>query len=335
MRRVGPRKLTRTLTRSENDVGEGWHPAQNTKSKRKFCCPFCERGFVNLAPFEKHLSIHQSTEEGDPLLLNHSELKTKPVPVAEYICEICNKKLTSSNTLKTHLELHQGELNIECEVCSKRFVNKSTLKNHMKTHEDGKFSPRFFCNICEKVFSHPSNLKRHIKHVHMDDENSRNYNCEICGKKFKENGTLKTHMAIHQEMRKFPCTMCSKSFVKQSQLQTHFRIHTGDKPFTCNLCVKSFKTAAHLKSHKLNRHVGVKLNKSHLCQECGQGFVKEYDLRVHIRRHRNEKPFKCITCGKSFHGERHFIEHSRIHTGEKPFQCENCKRSFATTSGNQ
>jgi len=294
----------------------------------KYTCPFCGKEFRNVSPYEKHLLDHQ-----DPMGFKNMQSKSKTAS-SSLECSHCPKQFTTVKQLKDHQKTHSASNQFSCDKCDKKFSLRSTLTNHLKSHDESSRVRRFVCDLCKKVFSHPSNLKRHIRQVHSEnDDDARTHSCFMCDKRFKDPSTLKSHLAGHNQVREFQCTLCSKSYVKKSQLNTHLLSHTGEKPFVCNLCHRSFKTAGHLKSHKINRHVGVKLTKSHLCSECGQGFIKEYDLRVHLRRHRGERPFCCGECGKSFHGERHYVEHQRTHTGEKPFQCETCKKRFSTSAG--
>jgi len=282
-----------------------------------------------------HIKQHNIRLQKDVIpasLDNQKENLGEAENIRKYTCEICKKNLSTASALATHLEFHAANPEYPCDQCDKKFVTKSKLTNHVRFHKDKSDGAKFLCNKCNKNFTHPSNLRRHLNSVHIKD-GERKFECSLCLKKFKDSSTLKTHVENHKAVRRFPCSLCSNSYVKNSQLETHMRTHSGVKPYVCNMCNKAFKTAGNLKSHMMARHVGVKLAKSNLCPQCGQGFVKEYDLRVHIRRHQGERPFGCLTCGKSFRSERHFVEHSRTHTGEKPFQCETCNRSFSTCSG--
>ena len=257
--------------------------------RRKFCDSNFTR-FRITGPYEKHLRDHQMPTENKSIHPNIADTTDASTTVVEEESDIkvgmrdtADASDPDTDTVKEETEGggsgKEKAARHRCKICDKDFANSSALSNHKKSHDVDSKSQRFLCDICKRVFNHPSNLRRHIKHVHTDDYASRKYACDKCGKKFKEASILKTHMELHNAVRTFPCKLCPKSYAKNSQLITHMRGHTGDKPYTCNLCGKAFKTLGNLKSHKLNRHVGVKLSKTHLCQECGQGYIKEYDLR--------------------------------------------------------
>jgi len=318
--------------------------AEHSAAGEQYHCKICGHAFKLHADYEKHLMLHQTQDpinivetflvqtdaEGrESDIENNSDIERLNI----FLCDECNLTFSCAENLTKHNAKVHEIRQFTCKVCSKSFKLRSTLTNHLKSHDNTKKSGQFICDICKTPFSHPSNLKRHIGRVHGDDKEKRIHGCYICGKMFKDNGTLKFHIEHHSDCRKFPCDLCEKSYSRKSQLDAHYRVHTGEKPFHCNQCGKSFRLNGHLKSHQISRHIGVKLEKSNLCKECGQGFVKEYDLRIHMRRHRGERPFTCQLCNKSFMGERNFREHSRAHTGEKPYECETCKKSFSSASG--
>eukprot|EP00088_Acartia_fossae_P016546 TRINITY_DN1926_c0_g1_i9.p1 TRINITY_DN1926_c0_g1~~TRINITY_DN1926_c0_g1_i9.p1 ORF type:complete len:749 (-),score=119.75 TRINITY_DN1926_c0_g1_i9:583-2829(-) len=317
--------------------------------KNEVVCPLCGLGgFKTGVSYEKHLASHQNHNIAAGLIvkrelkeiredLNNQNIQDSEETLAKNLhhllpCEKCDQNFATAKKLADHAKTHEPR-EFSCEVCHKSFKLRSTLTNHMKFHDEKERSRRFACDICNGVFTHPSNLRRHIKSVHGDENEERKLGCYVCGKLFKDNGTLKFHIENHNPNRKFACQLCNKSYTRKSQLEAHHRVHTGEKPFECNICGKRFRLNGHLKSHKLSRHVGMKLEKTNLCPECGQGFIKEYDLRIHLRRHRGERPFTCEICNKSFLGERNFRDHSRVHTGERPYECETCQKTFTSASG--
>ena len=288
----------------------------------KFFCDKCSTDFDNEADLENHNKQDCS-------------IKKDAVNNTLHSCNSCNKMFSCLQTYTNHVKLHAKDLKFKCDVCSKSFVSKSVLGNHLKTHDNNYKVPRFNCNHCEKVFNHPSNLKRHIRTAHFELSDKKLFPCSECGKQFKDPSARNGHQKFHLDIKPYVCQVCSKTFTSNFQLEAHRRTHTGEKPFACNVCGRCFTTKTHLKSHKLHKHSAVKIKglKSHLCQECGQSFVKEYDLRVHMRKHTGERPFECSECGKSFASEKNFINHKRIHSGEKPYSCDTCLKTFSTCSG--
>ncbi|XP_073415318.1 uncharacterized protein [Dendrobates tinctorius] len=68
------------------------------------------------------------------------------------------------------------------------------------------------------------------------------------------------------------------------------------------------------------------------CSECGRHYKNIFNLSMHMRMHRNERPFSCSECGKCFTKKSILVEHQRVHTGEKPYSCSECGKCFTKKS---
>ncbi|XP_030637946.1 zinc finger protein 236 [Chanos chanos] len=174
--------------------------------------------------------------------------------------------------------------------------------------------------------------------------------CNICSQTFTTESQLQRHLRDHEANDKpHRCDQCPMSFNVEFNLTLHKSTHTTSDP-TCPVCEKKFSRVASLKSHIMLHEKEENL----LCTECGDEFILQSQLSMHLEEHRREvsgtKVYPCKTCDKEFKMEGQLREHVKSHVKIRPIvtnsrnykknidrsgftnSCEHCGKTFKKPS---
>lgn len=69
-----------------------------------------------------------------------------------------------------------------------------------------------------------------------------------------------------------------------------------------------------------------------MCKGCNKYCGTRHGLKVHTRKHSDEKNFVCIECGKRFKGGDILKAHRKMHKGEFDYQCDLCDAKYVSSS---
>lgn len=140
-------------------------------------CEICSQGFYGL----KYLQNHQSQK-------HHQELNIDP-----YKCKHCDKILSSSRSLREHIELkHTKTARLKCPYCETRFHHESTMDQHVNSLHTK--AEQFLCPECPKTFLKDFYLKNHIARVHSG---KKPHVCNVCQKQFSGNDLILFNNYFH------------------------------------------------------------------------------------------------------------------------------------------
>ena len=69
-----------------------------------------------------------------------------------------------------------------------------------------------------------------------------------------------------------------------------------------------------------------------ICGICCKEFNQMRLLRVHMRTHNEEQPYKYNIRSKGFKGKKEFQLHMKTHTEEQPYKCDMCSKAYGRRS---
>lgn len=145
-----------------------------TTQSLNFTCRFkdCNQKFGNRSELMRHAMTHPDNEK------------------RKFICSYCGKGMCSTQSLRDHINMHNGEKPHRCDQCDKCFSKVSTLSRHRMIHSGKK---PYVCDIdgCQQAYRDSIDLKRHKFSVHKIY--TKKHICPICDQIFPERKLLTKH----------------------------------------------------------------------------------------------------------------------------------------------
>ena len=215
----------------------------------------------------------------------------------------------------------------KCMECGKVFRSLVWFNNHLASHQ-GEKPPM------------PSQIRAQYVLLLKNGD----FQCTMCQKTFKDRQQCRDHIGIHMEVMRdreakgqstelIKCPECHWTLPHFMTMERH-RLLAHDPIKKCEFCEESFETAKELKIHE-RKHFNQKYAHKATCEDCGQTFMKN-SLKHHRAVYHGDgapapRPPRvfCDQCGKSFYKKSSMIKHRETHL-EKKFFCTfpGCSQGF-------
>merc|ERR1712243_11090 len=166
-------------------------------TQHSFPCKLCHYMFYNAEQLNEHMlrvhcessNVNHVEEHSQSPTYSDQNVEKSRHPEREktYICNICEKKLADTHSLKRHIRnVHNKDQNTnnECKTCGKCFLYPYSLKDHSLIHSNER---RVSCNSCGFMFKRTYDLTKHLRRAATEQK------CEDCDKTFECKAGLQKH----------------------------------------------------------------------------------------------------------------------------------------------
>ena len=237
-------------------------------------------------------------------LSNHSLCKNK---MNIFKCLTCNKSYKSYLSLYSHLNWHGFKDIFICNSCGVGMETVQKYDGHRLRHIEEKDELLYECGQCEERFLHQNLLSMHHEVFHKGRELLY---CESCNCGFQERKKAIEHRRVHREGK----IGTDKQIVK---------LKCRNQNLKCQFCPLQHTTEYQLKLHVKTKHRLV-------CHTCRESFETHELLRMHVRNHTQDYPYKCGLCGYSYNAIEDLSHHINMHKIKEKdwFVCRICPQKF-------